>query len=135
MIDTKQQILAAIGDGAIAKALSTPLSTDEIDALVEKAKTDPGAPFESEVIARMAATKHADLPTFMRLRQRLKDVKIKISELDSALEKVVDKGEAANGEVDGRQGALLHSPRLSFGRTPLTAPLCFSRLLLSLNVM
>jgi Protein of unknown function (DUF3631) len=115
MIDTKQQILAAIEDGAIAKALSTPLSTEEIDALVEKANTDPGLPFESQTLARIAATKRADLATFMRLRARLKGAKISVSELDKAL----NGGEAASGEDDGGQGRVIVFPEIELWPDPV----------------
>lgn len=94
MTETKQDILDSIADGSIGDQLFTPLSAAEVDALVEKAKADPGAPFEGPMIARIAALKRADLPTFMRARERLKTAKIKVSELDKALA-------ASDGTYDG----------------------------------
>lgn len=109
MTDMKQEIIDAIEDGSIADKLSAPLSAEEIDALVERAKMDPGAPFESETIARMAATKCADLATFMRLRARLKEIRISVSEFDKALEKVINRGDAAGEEDDeGKAGKPLN---------------------------
>jgi putative DNA primase/helicase len=104
MSDTKQEILDGIAEGSIHGKLFTPLSAEEIDELVERAKTDPGAAFESQAVARMAATKRADLPTFMRLRERLKDTKTKVSELDSELDKVLNSGRAAGEEDKDKQG-------------------------------
>jgi hypothetical protein len=68
MTETKQGILDCIADGSIADQLSAPLSAAEVDALVARSAADPGAPFEGPMIARMAALKQADLPTFMRAR-------------------------------------------------------------------
>ena len=41
MSDTEEEILSAIEDGSIADKLSTPLSAEEIDALVTKATDRP----------------------------------------------------------------------------------------------
>ena len=99
-------------NGSIADKLFTQLTAEEINSLVERAKTDPGSPFESETINRIAATKSADLPAFMRLRQRLKDVKISVSELDKALDKVIVKGDAAEDEDEGGQGRAITFPEI-----------------------
>ena len=109
MTDMKQEIVDAIENGSIGDKLFTPLSAEEIDALVEKAKVDAGAPFESEAIARMAATRRADRATFMRLRARLKDAKIKISELDKMLDKAHTEGDDTGDEDDeGKAGKPLN---------------------------
>ena len=109
MSDTEEEILSAIEDGSIADKLSKPLSAEEMDALVEKAKTDSGSPFEGQNLARIAATKRADRATFMRLRERLKAAKIKVSELD----KVLASFEAAGGgEDDGVQGRAIRFPKI-----------------------
>jgi putative DNA primase/helicase len=124
MIDTAEDILKGIDDGSIVDELSTPLSAAEVDALIESAKTDPGAPFEKEIIARMAATRHADLPAFMRLRQRLKDAKISMAELDKAIEGV-STVEAADDASDGAQGRPITFPRID----PWTEPVDVATLL------
>jgi putative DNA primase/helicase len=103
--DLKQRLarleLELAGGGAIAEIHPVPLCAEEIDALVMKAATDPGAPFESQTLARLAATKRADLATFIRLRARLKATKIKVGVLDKALAAF----EAADdGKDDGGQG-------------------------------
>jgi hypothetical protein len=129
MTGTTRQILAAIESGEITNVLSTPLSAEEIDTLVEGAKTDPGAPFESEVIARMAATKRADLAAFMRLRARLKEAKISVGELDKALAEC----EAAGSEVDV-QGQPIIFPEFNFGQSRWTALRCWPQLPSNLSV-
>jgi len=72
MTETKQAILDGIADGSIGNQLFAPLSAAELDALIKKCATDAGAPFESEAVARLAATKREDLAAFMRARSRLK---------------------------------------------------------------
>jgi Protein of unknown function (DUF3631) len=109
MSESEQDILDAIENGSIAKRLSAPLSAEEIDALVGKAKTDPGAPFENDVIARIAATKRADLAKFIRLQARLKEANIKVGELDKALTGLRGTGAV---ESDGRQGRVMTFPEI-----------------------
>jgi hypothetical protein len=110
MADTKEDILNWIDDGSIVDELSTPLSAAEIDALVESAKKDAGVPFERETIARMAATKHADLAAFMRLRSRLKDAKIGVAELDKVIERVFKDQAAGDDDNVGKAGKPLNLP-------------------------
>jgi hypothetical protein len=103
MTDAVQELLGGIEDGSIADKLSAPLSVGEIDALVERAAADPGVPFESQTLARIAATKSADLAGFMRLYARLKAAKIKVGALDRVTNAI---GAASSGEDDdgGGQG-------------------------------
>jgi hypothetical protein len=109
MSDTDEEILSAIEDGSIADKLSTRLSAEEMDALVKKASTDSGAPFESHTIARIAATKRADIATFIRLHARLRAVKIKVGVLD----KVLAAFEAAgDGQHDGGQRRAITFPEI-----------------------
>jgi hypothetical protein len=95
-----EHIVSAIEDGSIDDVLSMPLSGTEIDTLIEATKTDPGAPFESRIIARITATKRADLPQFVRLRARLKDAKVPLGELDQAMK----SSEPPDPDCEGTQG-------------------------------
>lgn len=101
MTETKQDILDGIASGSIGNQLFAPLSAAEVDALVARSATDPGAPFEGPMIARMAALKSADLPAFIRSRDRLKAAKIMVSELDKAIEKAVAAFDTNDGPDDG----------------------------------
>ena len=116
MTETKQDILDCIADGSIGDQLSTPLSAAEVDALVARSAADPGAPFEGPMIARMAALKQADLPTFMRLRDRLKAVKIKVSELDKAIASIDTAGEL---DDSGGQGRAIKFPEVELWPSPV----------------
>ena len=59
---------------------------DPLDDLVERAKTDPGAPFEPEALEWLAELHRDDLPRFERLRTRLKnETNCRVTELDKAL--------------------------------------------------
>ena len=93
MTTTKEELLTEIESGVIGDALPTPFGAEEIDALVAAAKDDPGAPFETEVIARLNATKSADRANFVRVRGRLKKVGVNVGALDEAL-----KDQAGNSE-------------------------------------
>jgi hypothetical protein len=116
MAETKQHILDCIADGSIGDQLSTPLTAGEVDALVVRSATDPGAPFESLMIARMAALKQADLPTFMRARDRLKAVKIKVSELDRGIASIDTAGEP---DDSGGQGRAIKFPEVELWPDPV----------------
>jgi hypothetical protein len=55
---------------------------DPLDALVERAKTDPGAAFESEVLEQLSEMRRDDPSRFERLIARLKkETKCRITEL------------------------------------------------------
>jgi hypothetical protein len=116
MTETKQDILNGIADGSIGTQMFAPLTAAEVDALVERCKTDAGAPFECEAVARMAATKRTDLAEFMRLRSRLKDAKIKVSELDNAIAafNTDDKPDESRG-----QGRAIKFPQVELWPRPV----------------
>jgi Protein of unknown function (DUF3631) len=116
MTETKQDILDGIADGSIGDQLFAPLSAAEVDALVARSATDPGAPFEGPMISRMAALKRADLPTFMRARERLKIAKIKVSELDKAF---ASFDTAAEPDDSGGQGRAIKFPEVELWPSPV----------------
>src|SRR5689334_21886256 len=56
--------------------------TDPLEALLEQAKTDPGAPFEAEMIGYLAALRRDDPASYQRVRGKLRKLGISIRELD-----------------------------------------------------
>lgn len=109
-MSTIEGIVDKIEDDTIGDVLK-PFCAGEMDALVKRAKSDRGAPFENETVARMAATKRTDLAAFMRLRERLKVVGAKVGELDKAVEKATPKSAATgDGEASEGQGRALTFP-------------------------
>ena len=116
MTETKQDILDGIADGSIGDQLFTPLTAEEVDALVARSAADPGAPFEGPMISRMAALKQADLPAFMRARDRLKIAKIKVSELDKAL---ATSDTVAEPDDSGGQGRAIKFPEVELWPDPV----------------
>ena len=58
---------------------------DPLDGLVEKIGTDPGAPFASDVLERLAMLKKDDRGAFEALRARLKKAGCRLTALDEAL--------------------------------------------------
>jgi hypothetical protein len=68
---------------------------DPLEGLVEKAATDPGAPFAPEALERIAALKRDDLAAFEVLRAQLKKMGCRVTALDEAI------GEE-NGDTTGR---------------------------------
>ena len=76
---------------------------DPLDALVEKAATDPGAPFEPEALALLITLKRENAAAFERLRSRFaKETDVRLGELDKLLAKT---GEAK--ELSGQGQALI----------------------------
>src|SRR5262249_16612273 len=68
---------------------------DPLEGLVERTKTDPGAPFTSEVLERLVALKKDDRAAFEKLRSELRAAGCRGTEVDEAL--VEASGEASNG--------------------------------------
>lgn len=66
-----------------------------LDGRVEQTATDPGAPFASDVLARLAALKKDDRAAFELRRSRLKKGDCRVTALDEAIAK-------ENGDVGGR---------------------------------
>ena len=59
--------------------------SDPLDNLIEKTKTDPGAAFEPDVLARLVEMKQEDLPDFVRIRKKLKEAGVSMTLLDEAM--------------------------------------------------
>jgi hypothetical protein len=84
-------------DGGDAKNTAPSLAAGDpttCDELVTKTESDPGAPFASEIVADLAALKHASRAKFETLRARLKNAGCRVSELDPLIAET-------NGEVGG----------------------------------
>src|SRR5262245_63620357 len=64
---------------------------DPLEGLVEKTRTDPGAPYLPEVLAALAALKRDDLASFERLRAELKTAGCRVTALDKALADASDE--------------------------------------------
>jgi hypothetical protein len=60
---------------------------DPLDSLVEKTRTDPGAPFGPEALHQLAELQKNDRAAFENLRARLKEAGCRVTALDDALPK------------------------------------------------
>jgi hypothetical protein len=69
---------------------------DPLDGLVERTATDPGAPFEPDVLERLAALQKSDRALFEGLRAQLKAAGCRVTVLDQALAE-------ENGDAGGRE--------------------------------
>jgi hypothetical protein len=58
---------------------------DPLDGLVERAGSDPGAPFEPDVLDRLVELKAENRADFLRLRQKLKNAGVGVTLLDQAI--------------------------------------------------
>ena len=75
--DPEQAVAAAID---AAEEVSDPL-----DDLVERTRTDPGAPFAPDVLEELTALRKNDLARFETLRAQLKAAGCRVTVLDDAL--------------------------------------------------
>ena len=74
---------------------------DPLEALVEKTATDPGVPFEPDVLQRLAALKKDDRAAFEALRAQLKKVGCRVTALDKAIaEENGDSGRRGPTQAD-----------------------------------
>jgi hypothetical protein len=89
---------------------------DPLEGLVEKAATDPGAPFEPDALERLAALKKDDRAAFETLRSRLKKAGCRITALDEAIaEESGDTGGRGPTQADilielAQSAELFHTP-------------------------
>ena len=72
------------------------------DELVERAKTDAGAPFETDMMAKLAELQRDKIAEWQRLCPRLKDAGVTIGKLERAIAR------SARKDGDGLQGQPLH---------------------------
>ena len=75
---------------------------DWMDELVERAKTDPGAPFETDMMAQLAELQRDKIAEWQRLCPRLKDAGVTIGKLERAIDR------SARKDGEGLQGQSLH---------------------------
>jgi hypothetical protein len=69
---------------------------DSLEGLVERTKSDPGAPFETDAVGGLSALKKDDRAAFEGLRAQLKKVGCRVTALDEAVAE-------ENGEAAGRR--------------------------------
>ncbi|MFO1153865.1 MAG: hypothetical protein U1E42_09425 [Rhodospirillales bacterium] len=103
---------------------------DPLDALVEKAATDPGAPFTPDVLERLAWLKKHDRATFEALRAQLKHAGCRVTALDEAIaEENGDTGRRGPTQADilielAQPADLFHTPNrtMVIARPGLSVP-------------
>src|SRR5215813_12782823 len=89
---------------------------DPLDGIVEKAATDPGAPFAPDVLERLAALQKDNRPAFELLRAQLKSAGCRVTVLDEAIaEENGDTGGRGPKQADmliglAQSAELFHSP-------------------------
>jgi hypothetical protein len=64
-------------------------NADSLEALLDKAAGNPGAPFKPAVLERIAALKEEDPAAFEMLRSQLKNVGCRVTALDEAIEEEI----------------------------------------------
>jgi len=107
-IETENRIVAAIDAAEEVR--------DPLEGLVEKAETDPGAPFRPDALHQLAALKKDDRAAFEMIRAQLKIAGCRVTELDDALgEEDGDTGGRAPRQADilinlAQSAELFHAP-------------------------
>jgi 5S rRNA maturation endonuclease (ribonuclease M5) len=88
-VDELRALLVAAPDAAtwLAARDAADRKPDQIDRLIEEARTDPGAPFEDEAIDFLATLKARDSAAYERARARLKAANVRITALDQEVER------------------------------------------------
>ena len=75
--------------------------------LVERATTDPGAPFEQEMVARLAGLQRESPADWQRLRANLKGSGIRVTDLDREVNRL-----SGSDDGDGLQGQSVEWPEV-----------------------
>ena len=107
-IETENRIVAAVDAAEDVR--------DPLEELIEKAETDPGAPFRPDALHQLAALKKDDRAAFETIRAQLKDAGCRVTELDDALgEEDGDEGGRAPKQADilinlAQSAELFHAP-------------------------
>src|SRR4051794_6532844 len=86
MTSTPEDLIAAAIEGAEEIC-------DPLDGLVDRTKSDPGAPFLPEVIERLKSLKNENLAAFEVLRRQLKQAGCRVTSLDKAINKADSTGD------------------------------------------
>ena len=110
-------IQKSIGIKLITEAIDTAEDIrDPLEGLMEKTTTDPGSPFEPEVLERLAALKRSDRAIFEALRAQLKKAGCRVTALDEAIaEEDGDTGGRGPTQADilielAQTAELFHTP-------------------------
>ena len=88
---------------AVDDAGADALGADEVDRLVEKTATDPGAAFAPEMCQRLAAFKASDRVAFETLRARLKKAGCRVGELDKLIAAAPAKGAGGDDGSEAKE--------------------------------
>jgi hypothetical protein len=106
-----------VADRFIANAIDAAEDIrDPLEGLVEKTTTDPGSPFEPDVLERLAALKKDDRAAFEVLRAQLKKAGCRVTALDEAIaEESGDTGGRGPTQADilidlSQTAELFHTP-------------------------
>ena len=75
--------------------------------LVERSKTDPGAPFEQKMVARLAGLQRESPADWQRLRANLKGSGIRVTDLDREMNRL-----SGSNDRDGLQGQSVEWPEV-----------------------
>ena len=107
----------AVADNFIADAIHAAEDIrDPLEGLVEKTTTDPGSPFEPDVLERLAALKKDDRAAFEAMRAQLKKADCRVTALDEAIaEESGDTGGRGPTQADilidlAQTAELFHTP-------------------------
>ena len=107
----------AVADSFIADAIDAAEDIrDPLEGLVEKTTTDPGSPFEPDVLERLAALKKDDRAAFEAMRAQLKKAGCRVTALDEAIaEESGDTGGRGPTQADilidlAQTAELFHTP-------------------------
>lgn len=89
--ESNDDLPVADGEGEIrALVASAETIANPLDDIVEKSRADPGYPFRPENLEALAQLKHEDRPSFETLRSKLKQVGVRVAELDMHLEEQLE---------------------------------------------
>jgi len=89
---------------------------DAFEDLVQRADSDPGAPFAAEMLEQLAALKKDDRAAFERLRTKLKAAGCRVGELDTAMARELGEGDGRSAtQADklvqiSQEAELFHAP-------------------------
>ena len=106
----------AVADSFIADAIDAAEDIrDPLDGLAERAAADPGAPFQPEVLERLAALKKDDRAAFEALRAQWKHYGCRVTALDEAIAEQSGDTERGPTQADilielAQTAELFHTP-------------------------
>ena len=85
------ELASTIEQGRL-NVLPQPMAPNEVDDLIEAVKADPARPFDPDMLARLAIMRQGYPADYVRLRSKLKNEKVRVTELDRVLSKTSKLG-------------------------------------------